>query len=303
MKSARRNAVNATSRLAMYDDVFIGPQTFVSKSTRDAIRLPDFSFAKGLSAALRTDASQAAAMAKALQEIDRQATEGFAAALAHAGAGWSDATRLDKAPRPALEISDDAYEAIIAKLSALSTAEFAAAFTELASRRPELAAVRDKVAVLLVLSPAMAEQAQRLGTEFVDNTVKQAEIETSARESILEHPTFAAREVAVALGKSADDRTVAARLRERNVLVGLPVGNGYRYPQFQIDAKDHEVRPEVAEVNQLLDASHDPWGVASWWLSPSPRLDDQQSPADLAVSSNIVQRKRTVALASALLDD
>ena len=41
-------------------------------------------------------------------------------------------------------------------------------------------------------------------------------------------------------------------------------------PAFQF-AGD-EVAAGVAEVNQLLDASEDPWGAASWWLTPHAAL-------------------------------
>ena len=54
-------------------------------------------------------------------------------------------------------------------------------------------------------------------------------------------------------------------------------------PGFQFDAETAKVRPLVAEINHLLDARHDPWGVGSWWLSPSGWLPNGQSPADLAV--------------------
>ncbi|MFC9840489.1 hypothetical protein ACFVKB_42995 [Rhodococcus sp. NPDC127530] len=32
----------------------------------------------------------------------------------------------------------------------------------------------------------------------------------------------------------------------------------------------------------LLDAVADPWGLASWWLTPSARLPDRRILADLA---------------------
>jgi hypothetical protein len=30
-----------------------------------------------------------------------------------------------------------------------------------------------------------------------------------------------------------------------------------------------------------LGARDDPWGVASWWLSPNPSTEDRKSPAQL----------------------
>jgi hypothetical protein len=39
------------------------------------------------------------------------------------------------------------------------------------------------------------------------------------------------------------------------------------------------VREVVAAVNVLLGAGADLWGVASWWLTPSTRLPQGQTPA------------------------
>jgi hypothetical protein len=43
-------------------------------------------------------------------------------------------------------------------------------------------------------------------------------------------------------------------------------------PAFQFAGEEGEVAPGVAEVNRLLDASEDPWGAASWWLTPHAAL-------------------------------
>jgi hypothetical protein len=42
-------------------------------------------------------------------------------------------------------------------------------------------------------------------------------------------------------------------------------------PRFQFD-DEGGVLPPVSEVNRSLDAADDPWGVASWWLSPHAGL-------------------------------
>jgi hypothetical protein len=48
---------------------------------------------------------------------------------------------------------------------------------------------------------------------------------------------------------------------------------GMDLPDFQFDEHD---RPwdVVMSVNRLLDADHDPWGVADWWLSGNAWLGD-----------------------------
>lgn len=189
------------------------------------------------------------------------------------------------------------------QLAALSNYELIALISDQLDHRPELSPVSTKVAALLHLSPALAGEAEALGTRFIDSTVKQAGIETAARHWILDRPMYTAAEVATALGRSSSDRSVAARLRDKAAIVGLPVANSYRYPQFQFDLHYLSVREEVAEVNALLDAPNDPWGVASWWFSPSGRLPDGQSPADLATSDDAIERRRVLTLANAVHAD
>lgn len=50
-------------------------------------------------------------------------------------------------------------------------------------------------------------------------------------------------------------------------------GGLVRLPAFQF-TPDGGPRAVVREVNELLDADHDPWGAADWWLSPNVWLDD-----------------------------
>ena len=71
--------------------------------------------------------------------------------------------------------------------------------------------------------------------------------------------------LSVAVGSQADS------LRTDGVLLGLPTSDGFLYPAFQFDDGLH-VRVVVATVNVALDALGDPWGVGSWWVSPSARL-------------------------------
>jgi hypothetical protein len=54
---------------------------------------------------------------------------------------------------------------------------------------------------------------------------------------------------------------------DRDDLISLPVTDGEsRLPVFQF-GDDGQPIPIVTEVNRLLDAADDPWGVADWWLS------------------------------------
>lgn len=54
--------------------------------------------------------------------------------------------------------------------------------------------------------------------------------------------------------------------------------SGVVYPAFQFD-RDGRLPAIVAEINALLGASTDPWGVADWWLTEDASLGVQ--PADL----------------------
>ncbi len=71
------------------------------------------------------------------------------------------------------------------------------------------------------------------------------------------------------------------------------------YPSFQINPKTNTVYKEVLQVNEILDAAHDPWGAASWWLSPHGRIN--ATPASLLNTSS--KRKQILLLAESLRDD
>jgi hypothetical protein len=88
---------------------------------------------------------------------------------------------------------------------------------------------------------------------------------------------------AVALGAKPSNRERVRVYRERNWPLGLPKGRGYVYPHFQFDPMTLDVRVEVREVNELLRAGSDPWGVASWWISTNDRLNAR--PIDLVGTS------------------
>ena len=78
-------------------------------------------------------------------------------------------------------------------------------------------------------------------------------------------------------------REVASRLRREGVLLGVlpPGARAYVYPAFQIDPVAGRLRPVVATVNTTLGAANDPWGVASWWVSPDDSLDEGRAPMHL----------------------
>ena len=107
-----------------------------------------------------------------------------------------------------------------------------------------------------------------LGSFIADETL----VASEAVATIWQEPMLDSTELSVALGGRQGNREKARVLRERSELLGLPHGRGFVYPAFQVDSSKKNVRPEVREVNQILEAAADPWGVASWWVSGNDRL-------------------------------
>lgn len=105
-------------------------------------------------------------------------------------------------------------------------------------------------------------------------------VEEAVRE-IWKWPMFTASAAAAALGSKPTNRERVRSLRASSTLLGLPHGSRYLFPAFQFDPKKRSLRPAVSEVNRKLDSAHDPWGVASWWVSPNAWLPDSSRPADL----------------------
>lgn len=98
-------------------------------------------------------------------------------------------------------------------------------------------------------------------------------VRAGARNRVLDEPMLEAEGVADVLGsRSVNRKQSASRNRRGGALLGIPVGNRYLFPAFQFDVTRGRIHPTAVEVNRLLDAAEDPWGVASWWISPNARL-------------------------------
>ena len=104
------------------------------------------------------------------------------------------------------------------------------------------------------------------------SALDQARLQGETFESIWREPMLKPGDAALALGARAANREKVRRLRERSTLLGLPSGSGFLYPAFQFDTPRRGLFPEVMKVNELLDATGDPWGVASWWMGENARL-------------------------------
>ena len=100
----------------------------------------------------------------------------------------------------------------------------------------------------------------------------QARIRGEAMQTIWREPMLSPKDAAVALGAKATNREKVRQHRRRSWLLGLPSGGSYVYPAFQFDPRTRDVCAEVRAVNELLRASDDPWGVASWWVSRNARV-------------------------------
>jgi len=105
-----------------------------------------------------------------------------------------------------------------------------------------------------------------------DDVLRVARVRGEARAAIFRTPMFSSSGVARALGAPPTNREAARARRLRGDLIGLPHRGGFVYPAFQFDPDRHLVWPVVARVNLRLDARHDPWGVAGWWLTPDRLL-------------------------------
>jgi hypothetical protein len=168
----------------------------------------------------------------------------------------------------------------------LDPEEIIDAAASLAAHHHALEGVEPQLRSWLTLLTLRSELAHQLGGEprrVLDESeelvMRQARVLGEAVQTIWDEAMLEPRDAAVALGARATNREKVRRYRERSWLVGLPWSRGYLYPAFQFDAGKRDVFPEVRAVNERLDAAGDPWGVASWWVSPHARL--RQRPMDL----------------------
>jgi hypothetical protein len=183
-------------------------------------------------------------------------------------------------------------------LDGLSDEEFIAALTTQLWRRERFHAVRENWTVLVSIAPTLADaQHSRIAAAARSAEVFAARsaILGAAKSSVLERPMLDSTQVSRALGQSPKSRNAASRLASSGAVVALPVGGKKLFPAFQFDVEHHRVRPIVEEINSLLDARTDPWGVASWWLSKTGYEDDPRSPADLAVEGGSEEWLRDMA--------
>jgi hypothetical protein len=148
------------------------------------------------------------------------------------------------------------------------------------SAAPELiAAVRAATAAEEVTHALAGEP---LSVLRADDVLRTARILGEAQNRINREPLLDAEAAGALLGSQSgtNRRQYANAQRQRGDLLGVPRLNAYLYPAFQFDLARRCIRETAAAVNRMLGASDDPWGVASWWTTPSERLQNR-APKDL----------------------
>jgi rubrerythrin len=156
----------------------------------------------------------------------------------------------------------------------------------LAARHPLLKQRRGEIAALLRLRSTLEERAAMSSgspqhvigfADLVEAQEHEAELLGAVRRRLWQEPMFRPAEAAKAVG--ATNRERVRSLRARSELLGLPHGNAFLFPVFQFDLEHRRIHPEAVEINRLLHAAKDPWGVASWWTVPNTWLETR--PCDL----------------------
>jgi hypothetical protein len=179
------------------------------------------------------------------------------------------------------------------------------AAAEVAAHHPDLEATEERIRTLLAVVAKRNEIVHGLAgqprqvldvDDLTDSTLRQARLAGEAIATIWEERMLEPRAAAEALSAKATNREKVRSYRERSWLLGLPRDRSYLYPAFQFDPRKRELYSEVRQVNELLDAAADPWGLASWWVSPNDRLGGAR-PLDLvgtARAEEVIQAAQAV---------
>ena len=184
--------------------------------------------------------------------------------------------------------SIDGVETTVEQASALSVENATQAFLALLTKRlpvrPESASAIMEFVRTVVASEQMGEQLAGVPQRLLraEDVLQEARLRGESMRSVLEQELVNAEEAGRLLGSDAptNRRQYANKQREAGVLLAVPFKNKYLYPVFQFDLMRSTVHAAVRRVNKLLDARSDPWGVASWWITPREGLNGRR-PADL----------------------
>lgn len=199
-----------------------------------------------------------------------------------------------------MSIAEDRLAAVLHDLEALPPDQVGHLIARLL--QPSQADFSQALGVFVQVALTTGTEVERLAGEPLDVRgetdllLRDQRIKAEAHRVILGQELMDSSAVGVALGMTGvNKREAASDLRRSGALLGVPERrNKYLYPGFQIDVEHQRVHPVVAEVNRLLAAKDDPWGVASWWVSDNPRLGGV-SPQDLV---GTVDEEKLVAVAT-----
>ncbi|MDI9953270.1 hypothetical protein [Rhodococcus sp. IEGM 1305] len=101
--------------------------------------------------------------------------------------------------------------------------------------------------------------------------------------------TISSTEVSEILSPSGNvNRALANAKRKTRQLLGLKVGNQYRYPLFQFDRERKQIRPVAEHANRLMECDLDPWGTLDWWFTENPLIGDQR-PVDRLAAHTLTE--------------
>ncbi|MHB8296266.1 MAG: hypothetical protein ACYDH5_16950 [Acidimicrobiales bacterium] len=155
---------------------------------------------------------------------------------------------------------------------------------------PEHRDAAEEVVAYLAMRSTREDNVERMAgaPKLVDTeAVSQSHAARFHRQVFNEVEVADAQEVADLLGPARDTRGFTQRLRRSSQVIALKHANTFVYPRFQFDFERHTVRPVVAQVNQRLRASTDPWGALAWWLAEQPRWD-RRRPVDHLDDASLV---------------
>ena len=161
----------------------------------------------------------------------------------------------------------------------------------------DLASLSDYLMWQIDIEQDLGGDARRAVERVFDELAAQSRLRTEARAAILAEPMFAEKDAAAVLG--IDQPGAVESLRVSSLLLAIPSDGGYLYPRFQFDTQRRAIHNTASEVNQLLEANKDPWGVAGWWLysndrvgaRPADLLGDRQPPGRLRLRSRRRRRR------------
>ncbi len=119
------------------------------------------------------------------------------------------------------------------------------------------------------ISQELAGEPERAHLEILEDAMMEGKL----RRRIFQEQMLSTEDASRALGSDSSNlRQLANQQRKKSELLGIPHKNTYLYPAFQFDLIRSQINETAAKVNKLLDAVGDPWGVASWWITPSGSL-------------------------------